>query len=110
MALLKLFRANSSLGPRPKPTPARIASSITRVILDAIHASAGGWFGSGTETRQIPIATSESLQQYVPIADVFAYQTRNSCLRWCTYLCNSESTSNTDNATATERGGESAGV
>ena len=30
-----------SLGPRPKPTPARIASSITRVILDAIHAGVG---------------------------------------------------------------------
>ena len=26
------------LGPRPKSTPARIASSITRVILDAIRA------------------------------------------------------------------------
>ena len=30
-----------SLGPRPKPTPAWIASSITRVILDAIRAGVG---------------------------------------------------------------------
>ena len=30
-----------SLGPRPKPTPAQIASSITRVILEAIRAGVG---------------------------------------------------------------------
>ena len=30
-----------SLGPRPKPTPARIASSITRGVLDAIRAGVG---------------------------------------------------------------------
>ena len=31
----------TSLGPRPKPTPARIASSITRVILEVIRAGVG---------------------------------------------------------------------
>ena len=31
----------TSLGPRPKPTPVRIASSITRVILEAICAGVG---------------------------------------------------------------------
>ena len=34
----------ASRGPRPKPTPAWITSSIMRVILEAIHAGVGlGW-------------------------------------------------------------------
>ena len=36
-----------SLGPRPKPTPARIASSITR---DTESDPRWGWFGSGAKT------------------------------------------------------------
>ena len=40
----------TSLGPRPKPTPAWIASSITRG--DTGSDPRWGWFGSGAETRE----------------------------------------------------------
>ena len=42
------------LGPRPKPTPARIASSITRVILDAIRAGVGLGLGPRLRMTMLP--------------------------------------------------------
>ena len=41
-----------SLGPRPKPTPARIASSID---------PRWGWFGSGAETNQCAACTFNTM-------------------------------------------------
>ena len=53
--------ANSSLGPRPKPTPARITSSGMHG--EGVHATGSdphwGWFGSGAET-----ISKQKLQSY----------------------------------------------
>ena len=47
-----------SLGPRPKPTPARIASSITGVILEAIRAGVG--LGLGPRLPLLPFCCCPS--------------------------------------------------
>ena len=66
-----------SLGPRPKPTPARIASSITRGERSAL-----GWFGSGAETTLQEVCLSGSGQVWICLspAQHFVLVTGMDCM------------------------------
>ena len=56
-------RVGQKLSPRPKPTPAWIASSITCVILEAIHAGVG--FGLGPRLICLRLIGVEIMLQFV---------------------------------------------
>ena len=75
MKVLLALRVRCSLGPRPKPTPARIASSITHgdtildaCILDAIRAGVGLGLGPrlGQMVSCICLATYPKFASQVP--------------------------------------------